>query len=756
MSGTLRQLRRTPVRLAATVGALALSVAALGVLAVPAVSSDSLRALAAEDRLAHLAVDTTPLADTSVLEDLPGVAAAEARVSGTLELPSGDPVTVVGVAPTEQSVDVVRASEGRLPAAAGEVLVTPALAQSGIGIGDELPGRDGGLAVVGVGTTAAFEVDPVAVVTPATAAALLGVDGPTQVLLRVDDPSEDVLEATTDALRAALDPQGATFTGFPEAFVDGAHPLESEITMVSVMIGMLGVVAGVVALVLLATTTAAIISERSRQTAVLRAIGSGPRATRAVLRRLALATAVLAAVIGVPLGIAVANVIARMVLERFAGITPGLVLSVPLAAASAAFLLVGARVVSAPAARRAVAIPLGSALRDRDGVPYGTHWWQRVGGRLSAWMHLPEPTRAAGRNGLWRPGRTTGLTLQVASGVAALLIVASLGTSLAAFDEAELEPWRFGHMTSAIDTSGGWPAATEGGAPTSEADPVEETGLLVGGSTAGTEADVIGMAADTTMIDTAVISGRWLSDPGGAPPAVPEVIVTAGFAGHRGIEVGDRVELILPSGTHEVDVVGLHRLRSIAVLVERGELATMMGRPGHSNVVWSRGGPGAVAAAAAGQVATSTVARSEISAEDRAARSMIMGIFWAIGIVVVAVATIGFASSVQMLVHDRRRELATVRAVGGSSGVLRGMLVAEIVPVAIVGSLVGAVLAHLGARALMSAVESAEGLEIGYAYATGAVLPVIGSAMLVAVTLALVAVRPVSRRPPALTLRAAS
>ena len=48
-----------------------------------------------------------------------------------------------------------------------------------------------------------------------------------------------------------------TLTGFPELNIDGAHPLAQEISMVAVMIGMLGVVAGIVALVLLASTTAA-------------------------------------------------------------------------------------------------------------------------------------------------------------------------------------------------------------------------------------------------------------------------------------------------------------------------------------------------------------------------------------------------------------------------------------------------------------------------------------------------------------------
>lgn len=758
MSGTLRELRRAPLRSAATVAALALAVAALGILAVPGVSSSSLRALAAEDHLSHLAVDTTPLPDAFAPEAIAGVTEAEARVSGTIRLPSGDPLEVVGVDPVQQSVDVVSATEGRLPERPGEVLVTPALRDTGLSIGDRLPGP-GSLSVVGVGSTAAFDVEPVAVVTPATAEALLGVDGPTEVLLRVEDPTEEALASTTEELRSAVAAVGATFTGFPETFVGGAHPLEAEIAMVSAMIGMLGVVAGAVALVLLATTTAAVISERSAQTAVLRAMGSGPRATRAALRRPAMAAAALAAVIGIPLGIAVANVIARMVLERFAGITPGVVLSLPLVALSLAFLLVGARLASAHAARRAVAVPLAPALRDRDGVPFGHRWWHRAAGRVRARRLVPETVLAAGRAGLWRPGRTTGLTLQVASGAAAVLVVASLGASLAEFDAAEVEPWRFGAVTAAVDSSGGWPATLGDGLPgTGAPPPGEETGLSVDGSLADTEVEVLGMARGTRMIDTTVVSGRWVSGPGVAPtaPGPPEAVVTAGFAERRGIELGDRVELTLPSGVHRVEVVGLHRLRSIAVFLDREVLGSLLGRPGAANVVWSPGEPGAVAAAAGGSAATSTVTLADLTAEDRAGRSMIMGIFWAIGIVVTTVAAIGFASSVQMLVHERRRELATVRAAGGSAGALRRMLVAEVLPVTALGVVSGAVLAHLGARALMSAIESAEALEIGYAFALGALPGVAVGAALVTVALALVALRPVLRRSPATLLRAAA
>ena len=67
MRATWRALRRARGRTAASVLALALAVAAIGVFAVPAVTQDSLRRIAADDRLAHITLDTTPIPDPAAL-----------------------------------------------------------------------------------------------------------------------------------------------------------------------------------------------------------------------------------------------------------------------------------------------------------------------------------------------------------------------------------------------------------------------------------------------------------------------------------------------------------------------------------------------------------------------------------------------------------------------------------------------------------------------------------------------------------------
>ena len=73
---------------------------------------------------------------------------------------------------------------------------------------------------------------------------------------------------------------------------------EQDIEQISFMIGSLGVVAGLVALVLLASTTNAIVTERTRDAAIMQALGGTRRLVRRDLRRLAVAIGVMGTIIG--------------------------------------------------------------------------------------------------------------------------------------------------------------------------------------------------------------------------------------------------------------------------------------------------------------------------------------------------------------------------------------------------------------------------------------------------------------------------
>ena len=445
MRAAWRALRRAPGRSAASVLALALAIAAMGVFAVPSVATDALRSVAARDRIAHLTLDTTPIPDPAALDGVPGLAAVATRTVASVAGPAGDPVQVVGTDPSSPAVDRVRATTGRLPTAVGEVALGGRIAgATGLTVGDTLP-VGGGLRIVGLADTTALAGEAVVYTTPAQAAALGGLGGPTQVIARVADPTEANLDRATAALRRALAVQGVSVTALPLALVGGAHPIEEGTKEISMMIGMLGIVAGFVALVLLASTTNAIVTERSRDAAIMRALGAPGRDVRRELRRVALAIAGLGLVVGLPLGVVVSNVIARMVVERFAGITPGVGWSPVVVAVSVGFALVGARLISGRAARRLTRLPLAEALRDREGRPFG----RRVGDRMVARLRAGSLTvRMALRSVVRRRGRATALVAQVACAVGAAACVASLVASVGQFNRVELASWRWSTATS--------------------------------------------------------------------------------------------------------------------------------------------------------------------------------------------------------------------------------------------------------------------------------------------------------------------
>jgi putative ABC transport system permease protein len=71
------------------------------------------------------------------------------------------------------------------------------------------------------------------------------------VITAVDDGDRRA-PGDRDAIRAVLAEGGDAFTEFPVYLPDGTTPIDADIEQVSTLIGLLGIFAGLVALVLLA------------------------------------------------------------------------------------------------------------------------------------------------------------------------------------------------------------------------------------------------------------------------------------------------------------------------------------------------------------------------------------------------------------------------------------------------------------------------------------------------------------------------
>lgn len=736
-----RSIRRAPGRILVSTLALALAVAAIGVFAIPTVAASSLRDATERDGVTNIVVGTTvsgPVDSAAVVESLDNVDAVEAQVITDLPIvgTDGGGITVVGVDVGSQEINIVRADEGRLPSADGEILVTEGMAQLGETV--DVVGAKGAtttIDVVGIGGTSFFAGDEVAFTTLAAAADLGGLDGTNRIVVRTDDASAGALRATSTDIREALAAEGITLEYLPVTIEDGIHPVEVEIQQISTLIGMLGIVAGIVGLVLLASTTNTLIVERSREVAVMRALGAPPRRLRRRLRRLALGIALAAVVVGVPLGIVISNAIARMVLQEFVGLTPDPAVSIPVIVGSALFALLGARLVAARAARRVTRLPLAEALRDRDGRPYGRRRIERLvahsrlGGLLGR-----NAVRSAGHQ--W--ARSMAIAGQIGAAVAALLIVASMATTINDFNDAEVEPWRWSSVTYVagpgldIDTS------------IVEGRPRSEAAIIVEADAQDWQVDVYGFEPGTVMIDTSVDDGEWFDKPG-------EAVVSSGFARHIGLDVGDEIDIELASGTHSYEVAGLHPNRGREFYLDRAELATALGDPGGANRIFSLDeSPRYPLSGVVGQEQLAD------RSDDDSGRTAVLLIFGSIGAVVVTVAGLAVASGIAVNIYERRHEIAAIQAIGGRRRHVIRTLGTELVWLGIAGIGVGVGGGYLGGRAIARSFEVSNAVEIGFVFASGALPAVVAVVILCLAALATVMVRPATARPIAETLRGAA
>ena len=733
MRSILRQFRRAPGRIIASIFALSLAIGAIGVLAIPTVSGGTLDEAVERDGLADIIVDTTPLTSEQIarIGALAGVAVAEGAATTAVRTGTGDLTRLIGLDLDAQTMDVVHADAGRLPAAADEVLAGPSLGA----IGDPIVANGDTYRIVGHGGTLWWSDSDVLYAPLDTVSAFTG--GSNRLVITATDDGIDELRNITDEVRALLASDGDTFTTFPAYLPDGSTPIDQDIQQVSTLIGMLGIVAGLVALVLLASTTNTLITERTREVAVMRALGGRNRPLRRRLRRIAIGITAVSLAIGLPLGIFISNLIARMVLQEFVGITPDVAIDWTVLAASAAGALLGARLVAARAARRVTKLPLAEALRDRDGNPFGRRWTHRLAARISTGGLL---TRVATRASLHRPGRTIAVVAQISAAVGAAFLIPSLITSVNNFNSAAYAPWQWESLTVARDPGLPFEATVVDGRDDAEA------GIFEVGEVGDWEIEVYGLAADTVMFDPMIVDGRWIE------PAADEAVISSGFAERNDLAVGDTITLELAGGTAEYELVGTSNDFGRAIYTDRGDLAGDLGAPGMVNTVWST----QVEPRLDLPSATRTFTAVDIEAEDAAGRDAIVVIFGAIGAIVAGVAGLAVLSSMTVSLFERRHELAAMQAIGARKRRLRALLIRELLPIGVVGVVGGVALGALGTRGIIGSFEASNAVDIGVVDATGSIPYIVVGTLLALVTLAALVVRSAGRRPVAVTLRGAA
>ncbi len=717
---SVTDLWRRRTRAVFSVLTLALAVASVFFFAVPTLIDRRMQQEVAEGRLADATLALRPVAlddgQLAALADLPNVAAVEARTSAEIRVLVGErraAARVVGVRDlAHQSVDVVRLVSGELP---GPGMVLTDIQNANVGVYDGAAG-DGLTVLGGNGQELSFTVAGRARSLPggemvqddnlivlyapaATVAAFSGQPGYDQLAFRFDDPSPAAAEATVGRIRQFLEtvPGFAGLSNLPAVRAPGDWPGRADTETFGQLLGVITVLALLSAVVLISSTMSTLVSDQTREIAVMRAIGARRRQVTAVYLRTTVLLGALGAAVGAALGVGLSSVLARYFGSEFwaVPVSPGVAATVLLVGLAVG--LVTPSLAALPAIRRGVRADLREALAASGSAMGGDGALDRLLRRAG---FLPRVAQIGLRNVGRRKRRSLATAAIVALAVGNLLAVLALAE---AATRSTRDSWG-NHLEDIQIYTGGRTAfddeadavirATPGVA---EAEPVLKNTVAV----AGREAFVWGVEQEPLFLYR-LAAGRWF-DQDEAAGAEPVAVIERNIAQILGIEVGDRATVTFVTGEAELTIIGIatnQQEDGTAFYVPLPTARRLVGQPSGTRSYWIK----------AGSAETGAIDRAANALEDRlaplgydvateityvatadevAANRTLTTSIAVLGFVIVAMSMVGLANAVTTNVIERIREIGVLRSIGARARHIRWIFASEGVALAVAGWLIG-------------------------------------------------------------------
>ncbi|MFJ3767494.1 ABC transporter permease [Streptomyces sp. NPDC090082] len=722
------------------------------------------------------------------LATLPAVAAAAPRIEGAGQLLAADGTPVGGKGPPtlagnwieDPALNPYRLAEGHAPHAPGEVVVNRGAAKAaGLAVGD---------------TTVLRTPDPVKV-TVVGLATFGGADGMGQVtwtgLTRADAEKHLTArpgEATSVAVRAAPGvSQEELVAALTPALPDGVEAItgqqaaEENTQMVSgrfldLFTTFLLVFSGVAVLVSVFTihnTFAVLVAQRTRENALLRALGAARRQIVTGTLAEALAVGLLASLAGLLTGIGVAAGLQALFPAIgfpfpdgdlvVTGTSLLLPLGVGLAVCAGSALLPAVRAgrtaplaalretdvdVSGTSRRRALtggallATAVGMVLAGVLGTP--SLWLASLGAALAvaafvvlgpvaatlAVRVLGRPLRGtsrglARRNALRSPGRTAATATALMIGVAVVTLFTVFGASLKATMDRTVD------RSFAGDVAIGTPSFGAGGsglsprlAPAVAALPEVDTAVGLGRGVA----EVDGRGRALTVTDPAALARTLdLGDVRGslAGLGTDGIAVAADEAADSGLAPGRTAVLTFTDGSRHTftvravyqraDLAGDYLVTRAAWAPHRTQDADRLVAVSFRDGVGAREGKAAVTEVADRYGHPEVQTREEYAAASAGGIDMMLTLIYALLALAVLIALLGIANTLTLSVHERTRELGLLRAVGQTRAQLRAMVRWESVLVAAFGTVGGLTLGAFLGWVLVRATEGSGGSALAFA-----------------------------------------
>jgi putative ABC transport system permease protein len=693
----------------------------------------------------------------------PGVADAEPRRSSVAQLLSSDDEGQGAIAMTVP-VDPARASiglrTGRLPGSAGEVAVDAAVAeQQELAVGDRvqvlLPSGVHDARIVG--TVGFGRLDGLAggarvLLDRDTAADLLG-GGITE--LAVEAASDTTADDLAQQLAGDLDQRIEVRTATEAAAQDAAAAARQTAPLTWVVMAV-AVIALIIGAFLIANTFRMLVAQRTRELALLRALGANRRQVAGSIRIEAAITGAVGSLVGVLLGLGAGAALVSSSAGLLPGMPPTAPVVTPLALLAGPFVGIGVAVLAGRgAARRALAVSPIDAMRTPTGTDDATSRRRIIGGvavtviglagimlglsgelaavlgagvaalivglgllfplvtgpvlRLVSWPieHAGVTGSLARQQTLAAPRRTgaTAAALAVTLGLIGFLLVfsASLGTAssdvLAARQHAELQ----------LSSSAPQGLQDTMFALAEQADGVP--GVAAARVVTYGEFEIVDDSADDPrprvasayVVDPAVADRLFdVEERDGAlrELAAGELAVREAAAVANGWATGDRVTLRFPDASSQQVVIG--------ALFEGGITtdwiippATAEGHLGDaSREVFVRLDEGVPTEQVqpeleriADQVPTIDVmSRAELAEAIADENESYLGILTAMFALSLAVGMLGVVNTLTLAIYDRIREIGLLRAVGATRGQVRAIVRWEAVITSIMGAALGTAL----------------------------------------------------------------
>ncbi|MGZ4438042.1 MAG: ABC transporter permease [Nocardioidaceae bacterium] len=218
------------------------------------------------------------------------------------------------------------------------------------------------------------------------------------------------------------------------------------------------------------------------------------------------------------------------------------------------------------------------------------------------------------------------------------------------------------------------------------------------------------------------------------------VLVDQGFATKHGIGVGEHVRLAMPKGTLSYRVVGIYAKNNPVLFfpfTTDMRTLTEAGYQPADNYLMITAAPGADVAALKSTIEQQTRALPTVTVKDQAGyakeqaapiNQLLVLIYALLGLALV-IAVLGIVNTLALSVIERTREVGLLRAIGLARPQLRRMIRLEAIVIAVLGALLGVAMGIVFGLALMVSLRD-QGLEVVRVPAVQLVLFVLVSAVL--------------------------